>query len=113
MISAMDASLSALRSFGQSQDLRAGNIANVNTDGDRPLEGRPVEGPVGGVQLHVRPAAEIPSYSPDSPADLPLSGTDLAEETVGGMIDSAAWKASIQVARAADEMTGTILDLVG
>lgn len=114
-ISGIDSSLSAIRAYADNAGVRAGNIANVSTDGYRPREGRTVEQAQGGVRLDVRQSAEAPpAYTePDTGFIREGSATDLVEDIAGGVSDGAAFTANVKVANAQNEMIGTILDLIG
>ncbi len=114
-ISAAGTSAQAFSVLGTSLDATAHNIANVSTEGYRPLRTDLADGPGGqGVQVaDVRreqdfssPAA---SSSPGAPA---VSGVDLTREMTGLITTSRAFEANAVMVRAAEETTGHLLDLV-
>jgi flagellar hook protein FlgE len=82
----------------------AQNVANVNTDGYRAVEATFESDSSGGVDVTF-------SRGPDPGSD--RSGVDLAEEAVDGMMLEMGIKANMAVVREADEMLGSLLDVLG
>ncbi|NOY92790.1 MAG: flagellar basal body rod protein [Deltaproteobacteria bacterium] len=88
-------------------------VANVNTDGYRAKEVVAEERAEGGVGSSVR---EQPGESPVAERDgarVFLSNTSVARETVTRIQASRAFQANLAVIRTSDQMTQSLLDIVG
>jgi len=86
-------------------------VANVSTDGYRAKEVVAEERAEGGVESTLR---EQPGESPVSVrdgAEVFLSNTDIARETITRMQASRAFEADLAVIRTDDEMTQSLLDM--
>lgn len=109
-----DVSLSALNSFGQALSATAHNLANVNTPGFKRLQTdyQSVDG--GGVSVTLRrdttPGAP---YQDASGQEMETSNVDLATEAVDLMSIRTAYAANLKPIRAEQEMTGSLLDIMG
>ena len=93
---------SGLRAASTQLEASAHNVANVSTDGFRPVRTVTTAQREGGVSARIAPA--------EDPALAALgrveggSGTDLAEETVQRMLAQRAFLANLAVLRTVDEM---------
>lgn len=100
MSDGISSNVSALGALGVSLDVTAHNIANVSTEGYHPLRATLSEGSGGqGVQ------AEVSRLSGSS-------GVDVAGEMVNLMQTSTAFSANATMIRAAEETSGTVLNLI-
>ena len=107
---ALNIAAGALEAFSAGVGASAHNIANVSTDGFRPLRAGYVEGRPG-VAARVLPESEggiVGEIVDDAP-----SGADLAREFPRLIAGQRAFEANARVAGVADEMTGAILDIKG
>jgi flagellar basal-body rod protein FlgC len=135
MISALTTALSGLQASATRLQAGASNVANARSTGPlppaepavAPADTRrtyiPVDAvqsslPGGGVAASLAPRspAYVPEYAPDSPdADargfIAAPRVDLAQEAVGVIEASLAFRANLAVARAADRMLDGVLDL--
>lgn len=111
-VSAAGTSAQALSVLGTSLDATAHNIANVSTEGYRPLRTDLADGPGGqGVQVaDVRREQDV--SSPAAQSSPGVSGVDLTREMTGLITTSRAFEANAVMVRAAEETTGHLLDLV-
>lgn len=119
---------SALSAFGTTMNVVANNIANVNTDGFKAsrvnLESAP-QGQgvrVASIQPDTTPGPQVQSLTRVDDATtgrmdtshqwVQGSNTDLAREFVNMIGAQRGYEANIASARTADEMAGTVLNLV-
>ncbi|MDR2075714.1 MAG: flagellar biosynthesis protein FlgG [Desulfovibrio sp.] len=110
----LSTSLSALNAFSVGVQGTAYNIANVSTDGFRPVSvryrsGRPAD-------FGVEPVITRPRPMPDelvgrTPGPLPFSRTDVAREMTHLMVNQRSFEANAAVVRSVDEMLGVLVDL--
>lgn len=102
----IDIPLSGLNTASRRLDLRANNVANVNTPGYRALEATPIEQAGGGAVLGAVQRSEAP-VPPEG------SNVDLAAEQVGTLLDLRTAQSNINVLRAEDALLRESLDLLG
>lgn len=98
MIDSLDMSLQALGAFAHAAGDTARNVANVSTEGYRPVRTLIEAGP-----FSVTAVTEPASAS---------GGVDLSREMVGLMESETAYQANAKVVRTQDEATGSLLDLL-
>lgn len=103
----IDSSVNALNAISVSQQVTANNIANVNTEGFSPSRAE-LETTAEGRGPQVAQITEAPP-----PPPLPeQSGVDLGRESVNLIRNQRAYEANAAAIRTADEMSGTVLDIV-
>jgi len=127
MAFAIDPALQALSAFGLSMQVRANNIANVNTPGYKSREAVLETGPDGrgvGVAAVVQddsPGALVPQLENVETEDgrtetrevyVQSSNTDLAREMVGMMLDQHAFSANAATVRTWEQAGGSIIDML-
>ncbi|WP_207262478.1 flagellar basal body rod C-terminal domain-containing protein [Desulfovibrio sp. Huiquan2017] len=105
-----DANISALTALSTVQEVTANNIANVNTDGFKSSSVALESGPGDqGVEV----AAINQSTTPGSMVNgVETSNTDIGREMVDMTITSRAFEANTTFIRAAEEMTGHLLNMI-
>jgi flagellar hook protein FlgE len=97
--------VSGIQTVMKRQDAAGTNIANSNTPGYESYRVDQTEQMPAGVRVSSIKRTLNPE--PDR------SNTDLAKEMTGMMINKHELAANIKVARAQDEMTGALLDVIG
>lgn len=108
VISAIGAARSGLDLEALRLAVSAHNVANVSTPVFQPSRVVAVETVGGGVRGQV----ETPARENGASGSEPLSGTDLAEETVTQISALGAYRANMAVLRASDQALGSLLDLL-
>jgi flagellar basal-body rod protein FlgC len=104
------ANLSALNAFSVGVQGVAYNIANINTDGFRPVSVRYRSGSP--ADLGVWPVVTRPLPVADGEGEpLPFSRTDPAREMVNLIVSQRSFEANAAVILAVDEMLGVLVDL--
>ena len=118
--------LSAMNAFSVDMQVRANNIANVNTPGFKAQDITLVTGPqgegvrVGLVSRDTSPGPLVPSLisvSDDgreayAPGYVEGSNTDIAREFVNMIATQRAYEANAAVVRTADTIAGAVVDMV-
>ena len=114
MVSSINNTISALNAFGKGIDVKANNIANVNTDNFKKSRAVNMEGENGDIKVEISKVDDgLPELTPEEAAADPRpSNVDLAEEIPGMMIDQRGFEANTKVIQTKDEMLGTVLDIV-
>lgn len=117
MISALNATVSALRSFVTKLGVTADNIANVNTDGFKKSRAILNEDHNGGVRVEISrdtsPGFRYDVVENDEVVEKETSNVDLAEEIPDLMITKRAYQANLKSIKTQDEMLGSLLDTIG
>lgn len=113
-VTAAGPSAQALSALGTSLEATAHNVANVSSEGYRPLRVDLADGPGGqGVQVaDVRREQDSLPATAAAPGVPGLSGVDLTREMTGLITTSRAFEANAAMVRAAEETTGHLLNLV-
>ena len=115
MISSINNSLSALNAFGTSLDVRANNVANVNSENFKKSRAINIEGENGEVRTDIIKIDEDsinPSVSQEDVSEAQPSNVDLAEEIPGTIIDERGYQANLKIIQTKDEMIGSVLDII-
>lgn len=105
----MSAAISGMQAGSVRVNVAAGNIANVNTGGYRPLQVR-------ASTLATKQVSET-GYSPGgvlvavSPSPGNDAGVDLAQEAVNLIMAEISYNASAQIIRRAEDMARLVVDL--
>ena len=117
MIQSVQASTTAIHAFQKKMDVTANNIANVNTDGFKKSRTNLMENPNGGVQARVQkietPGVPKEAVKNGSVVEVSSSNVDLAEELTETIPSQAGYNANLKTLKVADEMLGSLLDIVG
>lgn len=93
-------SVQAMKAFGTSLEATAHNLANMSTEGYRPLRTVLGEGPAGqGVEAQVSRISGA-------------GGVDVAREMVDMMVAERGFSANATMLRSAEETTGALLNLI-
>ena len=117
MITSLSAGISAISSFSTKMNVTANNIANVNTDGFKKSRTLFKEGQSGGVAPIVDqvdtpgPVKEI--LEDGETREVEASNVDLSEELTGSIATQTAYKANLKTIQTADDMLGSLLDIIG
>jgi flagellar basal body rod protein FlgG len=110
--SATQSALSALQVETLRLQASAHNVANLQTDGYDPIQVEAQSQPGGGVTARVSTTDNPhPEITTDGETRL-ASNTDLGTEAVSQMQAANTYQANVKTLQAADEMTGTAIDLV-
>jgi flagellar hook protein FlgE len=103
MAISFDAPISGMQAAMLRQDVTANDVANINTPGYEQTTP---------YQTEMSPQGTRISHLVRTPNnDKANSNTDLVEETKEQIINKAAFQADINVIKAKDRMTGTLLDM--
>ena len=113
MINSLGAGISGLRAMGTRLDVASNNVANANTDGYKKRRVQMEEGINGGVTSRVTKTDTPGDRVQDQGGERELSNVDLAEEMVEAIATKAVYGANTRLIRTEDEMTGSVLDIVG
>lgn len=117
MISSVRAAVSGLHAFQKKMDVTADNIANVNTDDFKKSRINLMENPNGGVQAHLQkietPGVPKEVIKDGAVVEVSSSNVDLAEELTETIPSQAAYGANLKTLKVADEMMGSLLDILG
>lgn len=89
--------LSGLAAFGKALNVTANNIANMNTEGFKPINAMMNEDINGGVKVTL-------SQSPDP-------GVDVAKEMVDMMIEKVGVKVNVKSLQAEDDILKSLIDI--
>lgn len=114
---ALQTGASALIAFSKGIQAPAHNIANVSTDGFKPVSAVYADRPnLSGVKLDAitRDGVPLSGDASQVPGNLDKpSGTELAKEVPSMMLTQRSFQANAQTVRVVDEMLGSILDIIG
>lgn len=115
MLRPLDISLSGLNAASLRMNVSANNTANVLSDGfkaSRVVNQAQAEGGVSStVQKVDTPGVKAPR-STEKSGFVELSNVDLATEIIDQTIAHRTYQANLQTLRTADEMIGTIIDVI-
>lgn len=116
MVSSISNNLSALNAFGTGLDVKANNIANINSENYKKSQAFNTEGENGGVKTEIRKVdtdSVIPSpVSTENISGPQPSNVDLAEEIPGVMIDEKGYQANLKFIQTREELLGSVLDII-
>lgn len=104
MLDALSIALSGLTAQKQRLAVTASNVANVSTEGYKPLEARLSSQTIAGEGGAGVTASVGEKAGSDS--------VDLSEEAVNLIVTKAAFKANLAVIKTQDEMTSALLDVL-
>jgi flagellar basal-body rod protein FlgC len=116
MISSFYTSLSGLNAFQQQLSVAANNLANVNTDGFKKsravLESTAPQGVIAKSQKLELPGPLALEQTPQGAQLVEKSNVDVGEEMPNVLAGQRAYEASLKMLKVANEMTGSLLDLI-
>ncbi len=127
-VNALNASMSGLKANQLRQNVTANNVANVNTEGFRPAtvqtsDVAEINGAGQGTQASAtyapprmppaEPVASAQMAAPAANSPAPQSNVDMITESTNRMNAQSAYNANVPAARAADQMSQTLMDLRG
>lgn len=117
MISGISNSLTAVQAFQTKQNTTAHNVANVNTDGYKKTEAFLEGGGNDSVRVRTEKVdTQGPMVSEETGRGSEMvekSNVELSEELPESMMNKRHFQANVKMVEQADEMTGTLLDIVG
>ena len=117
MVPSVNTTLSALLAFGRKLGVHANNIANMNSEGFK--KGRAVlkEGVGQTVTVEMGPVDSsrhtVSETSRHQPQQTEPGDVELAGEIVGAMTSQRGYEANLTVLKTEEELSGTLLDLLG
>ena len=91
----------------------AHDVANVSTDGYQAQRTVLEDQPQGGVSARIKPESGAAFLAVGDGADVMPSTTDLSTEAIEQISAQRAFQANIAALRAADDMSASLLDIVG
>ncbi len=113
MISSFSSSISGMQAAFKMLDVSAHNTANINTDGFKRQRINLTENAIGGVTSTVETSTDPgPSYLSGNGTVVEGSNADIGEEIVNQMIAQRYLSANIASLKTADEMYGSLLDII-
>ncbi|MFO7760906.1 MAG: flagellar basal body protein [Thermodesulfobacteriota bacterium] len=117
MVSGIKNSLAALQAFQTKQDSVASNVANVNTDGYKKTEVTLEGGQANSVRARTEkqntPGPLAYEETGKGRELVEKSNVELSKELPESQLNKRNFQANIKMVEQADEMTGTLLDIVG
>ncbi len=117
MIFSVGNSSSALRAHATKLAVSADNIANFATESFKKSRAVFQEGRNGGVEVDIErvdtPGPIIPDDGDDQYVAREMSNVDLGEEIPQTMLAQRGYEANLSVIRTADEMLGSLIDILG
>ncbi len=117
MISSVNANVAGVKAFQQKLNVTANNIANVNTDEFKKQRALLHQDDHGGIRVEID-KVDTPGYPKETVVDGKVvqsesSNVDLAEALTETIPTQAGYDANLKAIQTEDEMTGTLLDVVG
>ncbi len=117
MISSVRTALTAIHAYGSKMSVTANNVANLETEDFKKSRATLVEGANNTVQVEitkiVTPGPKITEPNNDQHQPREMSNVDLSEEIPQTILTQRGYEANFVTLRAMDEMTATIIDIVG
>lgn len=116
MIPGIQSALSGLMAFQKTIDITAHNTAHSNTDGYKRGRVTLGESRTQGVQATITrdntPGPIVLELTAEGERPIEKSNVDLGEETTNLMLGTRFYQANLKTIKTADEMVGTLVDLV-
>jgi flagellar hook protein FlgE len=116
MIFSVSNTISSLSAHATKLAVRANNIANVDTEGFKKSRAVLQEGPDGAVQVQIdqvnTPGPLIQEDGADQYTAVEMSNVDLSEEIPQTILTRTGYEANLPVIKTADEMLGSLLDIL-
>jgi flagellar basal body rod protein FlgG len=116
MIPFISSNLSALRALGKKVSVIANNVANIESEGFKKSRAVLIEGSKNHVSVDIS-RVETPGPLIDVEEDgkmvqKEMSNVDLAQEIPQSSLAKTFYRANLKVVKEADEMLGTLLDIL-
>jgi len=116
MIFSVGNNISSLSSHATKLAVTANNVANVDTEGFKKSRAVLQEGPNGAVQVQIdqinTPGPLIQEDGADQYTAVEMSNVDLGEEIPQTMLTRTGYEANLTMIKTADEMLGSVLDIL-
>ena len=116
MVFSVGNTISSLNAHATKLAVSANNVANVATEGFKKSRAVLQEGPGGAVQVQIdrvnTPGPLIQDDGEDQYTALEMSNVDLGEEIPQTMLTTRGYEANLTVVKTADELLGSILDIL-
>ena len=117
MIPSVNSTISALQAYKTKLGVTANNIANVNTDGFKKNRATLKEGTNGDVQVDINrfitPGHRYQEVEVDQLVEKESSNVNLEEEIPEMMTTQRTYEANLKVLQTQDNMSGTLLNILG
>lgn len=113
MSNAIDTALTALRAVTRKNDVIANNIANANTDGFKKSRADLAQSTQAGAAVSTRQENTPGDRVTIGGEERETSNVDAGEELTALIVNSRAAELNIQTLKTAQEMQGTLFDLLG
>ena len=117
MISSVNSTISALRANKTMLGVTANNIANANTDEFKKSRATLKEGANGDVAVDINrvntPGHRYQELEGDQLVEKESSNVNLEEEVPKMMVTQRTYEANLKVLQTQDNMSGTLLDILG
>jgi flagellar basal body rod protein FlgG len=116
MIPFISSNLSALRALGKKISVIANNVANIESEGFKKSRAVLIESPKNHVSVDISridtPGPLIDVEEDGEMVQKEMSNVDLAQEIPQSSLAKSFYRANLKVVKEADEMLGTILDIL-
>jgi flagellar basal body rod protein FlgG len=116
MIPFISSNLSALRALGKKVSIIANNVANIESEGFKKSRAVLIEGPKNHVSVDISrvdtPGPLIDVEEDGKTVQKEMSNVDLAQEIPQSSLAKTFYRANLKVVKEADEMLGTLLDIL-
>jgi flagellar basal-body rod protein FlgC len=113
MISSVNNSAQAIKAFGTGTAVTANNVANVETENFKSSRAVMNEGDNGGVKVTLsQETSPGPLVTQSDGSARELSNTDLASEFTDMISFQSGYDANIKTVQTADEMKGSVIDMI-
>ncbi|SLM29927.1 FlgG1 [Desulfamplus magnetovallimortis] len=113
MVSSINNSAQAIQAFGTGMAVTANNVANVESDDFKSSRAVMNEGDNGSVRVTLsQDASQGPLVTGSDGMTKELSNTDLAKEFTGMINFQSGYDANIKAVQAADDMKGTVINMI-
>jgi len=116
MIPFISSNLSALRAFAKKMSVIANNVANIESEGFKKSRAVLIEDPENHVSVDIS-RIDTPGHLIDVEEDgkviqKEMSNVDLAQEIPQSSLAEVFYRANLKAVKEADEMLGTLLDIL-
>jgi flagellar basal body rod protein FlgG len=116
MIPFISSNLSALRALGKKLSVIANNVANIESEGFKKSRAVLVEDPKNHVSVDISrvdtPGHLIDVEQEGKMVQKEMSNVDLAQEIPQSLLAKGFYRANLKVVKQADELLGTLLDIL-
>ena len=117
MISGVYSAISALSAFGKKMGVIANNVANVASEGFKKSRTLMQDAEPGGVRVTISrvetPGQRMVEQTTEGLEERELSNVNLEEEIPNSLLTERMFTANTKVIKTEEEMSGSVLDIVG